>query len=250
MENAPIIRFGAIRPNLEVRERFDKWFDEVYYPEFIKARGVEAIDRYRILGESGDCPETMSIWYITSLKALLDFSKDPQRNILSKDVTATWINRYGGERVWDGTYRLIKSFGKGTLIVREGDEGLIVESSPIIHIEGLRISPGEEDKYAKWFSTTGSVVFMPLLARIPGLKRIDCLEYTGITIARTENSPRKVPEYPPYVSIFQFESLNAYKDYEKSLELAASREGLKTLFPNGLDYRWNVQYQLIRSWRK
>ncbi len=251
MENAPIIRLGAIKPNPEVRERFDKWFDEFYYPEFIKLKGVVAIDRYRIHKESLSCPETMSISYFGDLKAFSAYSRDPKRITLQKDVRATWIDRYGGERIWEGLYSLVNSFGCEPLKVKKDDEGLNAKSTPVIHIDGLRQSADDSDRYAKWFSSTGSNVYIPLFARMPGIKRIDYFEYTGITTsAWVAGMPKQDPEYPPYISIFHFDSVKAYEEFVKSAELAAFREGIKTLFPDGLNYKWNVQYQLIKSWRK
>lgn len=250
MENAPIIRFGAIRPSPEIRERFDQWFNEFYYPELIKVRGVTVIERRRIVKENPDFPLTMSVSYFPSLQAWGDYLKDPLRTTLFNDMRATWVDRYGGEVFWDGQYRLAKSFGKEPLIAQEGNQGLSFESTPFIHIAGFRLSPENLARYATWLATTGYGIWMTLFLRVPGLKRIDCLEFLGIGSAYGKARPKQDPEYPPYVSVFHFDSLKACEDFEKSIELAAFREGIKASFPDGLDYKWYVQYQLIQSWRK
>jgi hypothetical protein len=61
---------------------------------------------------------------------------------------------------------------------------------------------------------------------------------------------KRIVQYPPYLSIVHFESIEAYEKYEKSPELAGFRDHMKVPFPSGLDFKWYVQYQLVKSWRK
>ena len=62
--------------------------------------------------------------------------------------------------------------------------------------------------------------------------------------------PKRPIEYPLHLSMLQFDNIDAYDNYTKSIELAGFRDHMKVPFPGGLDFKWYVQYQLIKSWRK
>jgi hypothetical protein len=57
-------------------------------------------------------------------------------------------------------------------------------------------------------------------------------------------------EYPDYISIIYFDDLAAFENYQSSPELIAFKKAICNIFPNGLNYRLYVQYQLVKSWRK
>jgi hypothetical protein len=57
-------------------------------------------------------------------------------------------------------------------------------------------------------------------------------------------------ECPSNLSIMYFENLKSYEAYTKSQELVIYQKALRTVFPAGLNYKWYVQYQLDRNWRK
>jgi hypothetical protein len=57
-------------------------------------------------------------------------------------------------------------------------------------------------------------------------------------------------EYPRYLSVIYFENMPDIDNYEKSTELAALQKSLRGVFPRGLNYKWYVQYQLTKSFKK
>jgi hypothetical protein len=59
-----------------------------------------------------------------------------------------------------------------------------------------------------------------------------------------------VTKYPQYLSLMSFDKIEAFENYTRSAELAASQKAMRNIFPYGLDYRWYVQYELVKSWRK
>ena len=94
---------------------------------------------------------------------------------------------------------------------------------------------------------------MPILLKLPGLKAINCYEWTGKfdgKAGKIGNEETIKSVYPQIVSLTYFESIKAYENYVESPELAAFHEALKMPFPTGLSYKWYVTYQLVRSWRK
>ena len=82
--------------------------------------------------------------------------------------------------------------------------------------------------------------------KLSGLKQYVRYKHTYVNIPDPDKTKRYV-EYPPYLSILTFENVEAFENYQKSLELQALNGGLRAPFPRGLDYRWYVQYQLVRS---
>jgi hypothetical protein len=57
-------------------------------------------------------------------------------------------------------------------------------------------------------------------------------------------------EYPKYLSLIHFANIEAYEIFAKSPELATMQKSMRSVFPGGLNYKWDAQYQLIKSWRK
>lgn len=85
--------------------------------------------------------------------------------------------------------------------------------------------------------------------KLPGLKEYGLYRIVDVRLPEMyrvkDNSV-----HPRWLSILHFENMKAFEDYEKSRELAAMRGALRAPFPAGLDYKWYVQYELMRSWRK
>jgi hypothetical protein len=153
--------------------------------------------------------------------------------------------------VWWVAYQLIRNFRNEETNSRESAV-LNVESAPIMHIEGYALSQGDEERYETWFKKWGYELYIPWLMKLPGLK-----EYSWYRLINVESTglpdfykTKRAVEYPQYLSILHFENVSAYENYEKSIELAGFREAMKLPFPEGLDFKWYVQYQLTHSWRK
>lgn len=115
-----------------------------------------------------------------------------------------------------------------------------------MHIEAYRFSAGDAAKYEKWFAEYAFNIFIPLFMKLPGIKGYDHYKDTGIRIAQAFREK----DYPAYMSIAYLDNLEAFRNYEKSPELANFRKNLKNVFPDGKGYQWWVQYQLIKNWRK
>ena len=47
-----------------------------------------------------------------------------------------------------------------------------------------------------------------------------------------------------------FGDIKSFETYAKSAALVAFNKALRTVFPYGLNYKWYVEYQLVKSWRK
>jgi hypothetical protein len=103
----------------------------------------------------------------------------------------------------------------------------------------------QQEKYNKWFNEYGRV-FVLLFMKTCGLKGYDYLKYSGFT----SQTQARETDYPPYLSLFYFEDQKAFEHFEESHELVRFQSALRNIFPLGLNYKWYVQYQLVKSWRK
>jgi hypothetical protein len=249
MENAPVINVGGASPapgaDIDVWNRYENWLCEVYLPLLTsKIPGATGADRYWIIKENPLYPSRITIRHFQNLKMSENSNKLPERIAVEEEM-ATWVKRHVIDYVWATSYILIKSF-RSEPSDSPGVGDTKIENAPIMHIESYRLRPEDEEKYVKWLNDYGFNVLIPLFVGLPGLKGYDCYKHTGLKGI----SEVREWEYPPYLSIVYFENVEAFENYEKSRELVAYQKALRNVFPNGLNLRWYVEYQLVRSWRK
>jgi heme-degrading monooxygenase HmoA len=246
MENRPLIRLATSNIHPEYRERFSNWYNEVYAPMIIKmVEGYKAIESYRIVKESPQYFRSLAIVYFESLDGWMKAQNAPFYKEFVKDQDTMWANRR--EVGWTALYELIKSFRSSSFTEKAGE--FKPEDAPIVHIEGYELPPADEEKYDNWFTKFGNEVYVPLLIKLPGLQQFSRYKFR-YTYSPYAVVPKVPIVYPAYVSIIRFEDIKSFENFEKSPELAAFRQGLRIEFPKNLEYKWYVQYQLMRSWRK
>ncbi len=111
-----------------------------------------------------------------------------------------------------------------------------METKPVINILGTRCRPEDEEKFNKWYEE----VHIPLLLRFKGLRAVTRYKITG-----------EAEEYPKYLTIYKFDSQEAYQAYETSPELAAAREEMReTWKEGGFEIKWRVQYESMKTWER
>ncbi len=249
MGNAPVIIISASKTLPEYRERYYQWVYEVYYPRRLQNPLLKGIDAYRIVKENVDYNPSFSIHQFGSLNDLENAYNSQEWVSTSRDRDTTFQQTGRSERFWSAAYQLMRNFTNPS-----GDsqtnKGQGTDDARIIHLEGYRLAPEEEERYDTWFTKWGYEVYIPLLMKLPGLRGHAQYKHTLVNIPDTDRKTKNFVEYPPYLSILTFDNLEAYKNYENSLELAALKGALRAPFPRGLEYRWWVQYRLIKSWRK
>lgn len=248
MENAPVMTLAgtssAAGVYSEIWERFKKWNEEVYMPLHMTIPGRTGIDLYQMVKQSPEYPSELIVWHTKDIKAAEESFTNPERIAVAGEFTS-WVKRRVIETIWNARYALIKSF-RSELSNAQGKEDTRIENAPILHIEGYRFRPDDQDKYSTWLNEYGFSSFIPLFMRLPGIKGYDCykkVSYKSLVEAREW-------EYPDFVSALYFQDMTAFENYEKSPELVAYQKALRNVFPNGLNLRWYVEYQLVRSFRK
>ena len=249
MDDTPLIRILAINIQPEYEERYGNWVKEAYYPLLITVPGYKGFDYCQIVRENPQYTKILAIQHHANRSDMLKVRSDPKLIDVFRDMITTWTSR--SEVIWFAPYQLMRSFKTEGVDLR-GDTTLKAESAPIIHIEGYAISPEEEEKYASWFIKWGYELYVPLIMKLPGLKEYAWYKLIGVDLKGLPDyyNPKRPVEYPLHLSILRFESIAAYDRYSKSIELAGFREAMRVPFPSGLDYKWYVQYQIVKSWRK
>jgi heme-degrading monooxygenase HmoA len=248
MENAPVITINANSPapgaDSEVYERYRKWGLEVYGPLNLKIPEVSGHDQYKIIKENLEYPLWVSLTHYQNLRDWSAYAPSAVGNDIQNDLKS-WEERRIVERIWLPAYALIKSF-RSKSSLPASYETTMIDNAPTMYLEAFRLSIEEQERYYKWFTDYGCNLFMPLIMKLPGLLGYDWYEDTGL---RRRQDIRET-KYPKYLSIIYFENLKAYEDYEKSSEFVALQKSMRSVFPHGLNYKWHVQYQLMKSFRK
>jgi hypothetical protein len=242
MENAPYLNIAGNNVPPEIAEKFYRWYDEVYGALWIKIPGVVGIDRYQIAQNNFDYPGNISLYHHENRKAAENYNNDETRLNLKKDQQATF---YRIQRVWHDYYVSIGSFRKDPL----PKESTIVDGAPLIHIEGYKLAPENLDKYDQWFLRWASRIYIPILLKCPGLKACNWFKLSDVS-PRWNDTKYVATEIAPYISIWYFESNEAFQNYAASHEYAAFKRILELEFASCLTTIWNVEYSLVKSWRK
>ncbi len=248
MENRPTITIQAIRVKPEYDERHRKWRIEVYHPLLMTVPEYKGIDSYQVVKENPQYQRYLQINYYANRDDLLKSRSNPKLIDVTRDFNTTWASR--SEMIWYAAYEQIRDFRNEEANARETTL-LKVEKTPIMQIEGYSLSPDDREKYETWFAKWGYELYIPLLMRLPGLKEYSWYRSTHVELSELPAYKTKRPvEYPPFLSILHFENIEAYENYEKSIELAGFRDAMRNILPGGLDFKWYVHYQLIKSFRK
>jgi hypothetical protein len=150
---------------------------------------------------------------------------------------------WGTEWIWIGLYRLVKAARRDIALPGKTRTAAQIVNAPLLHIEALDLDSAEYERYAAWFNNAGSDIFTPLLMETTKLMGWDLFEWTGV-VDDTYKDMLKIKKYPKYLSLLYFPSIEDFYDFEKSPGIAAFKRATKQIFPDGLIYKWYVQYQL------
>ena len=93
---------------------------------------------------------------------------------------------------------------------------------------------GDEAKFNKWYNE----VHIPMLLKFKGVKGASRYKQVG------ENK-----EHPTYLAFYEFENAEALEALHKSPEFAAAMEEMKETWKDGgLELKWAVPYEHIKTW--
>jgi hypothetical protein len=246
MENRPVVMFRGRNVPADLRERFQNWLFEAYIPILFKVPGLEAVEQYQIIKENPLYPNLLGIYHYQNAQLLRNrHTSDDWTNVLKDMATFDRV-----EHFWGQNYHPLRSFANAKQSVNSDTKTV---DTLVIHIEALKLTLEEYEKYNTWFVKWAYRVYIPVLMKLPGLK-----EYTRYQRNDEFPEPRShnfigkpvVTDYPVYVSVLQFENLQAFENYENSPELLSLLRIMNYEVSDNLKYEWYVQYQLVKSWRK
>lgn len=245
MENAPVIYLNGVNPpyDKDIRERNEKWSEEVYYPLQLRTGKMRGIDRYEPSEEKPDYPKSIIVNSFESLKSYEEWRNAPEVIAISKDVETTWP-KYGRERIWGTIYQQLLHFN-GNVANFLRDDKAEGEVAPFLNITAFNFSAIEWDKFNGWFGEFGPQAFLPLFSRLPGLSQCHCYKWTGIVIPTA-----RLKEYPMFLMLFYFTNTISSQYLDICPEMAAFKGAIKIAFPSGFSSQWDAKYQLIKSYRK
>jgi hypothetical protein len=248
MGNGPLLAISAnqITPGAdpELAARYLNWCVEAYLPLQNSFPGTYGVDRYEIVNPSPQYPFFFFYFHRENLSAHHRIVSTPDYKALVADVK-TWRDKGITEYLWAGYYELIRSFKKDQY-PNNSQRGTVIDNASFIHLEAYRLRSEDQGKYNKWLNEYGFNVLAPLIMMLPGIKGYNFFLDTGLKNPEV----RREWEYPEHLSILYFEDQKAFENYRKSPELLAYQKALRNVFPDGLNIRWYVQYQLVKSWRK
>ena len=109
-----------------------------------------------------------------------------------------------------------------------------MDEKPVINIMGTQPHPEDDEKFNQWYNET----HIPLILKFKGIK--------GATRYRRVGDNE---DYPKYLAIDKFESIEALQAYTSSPEFAAAMaEKNETWKDRDFEIKWRVQYEPIESW--
>jgi uncharacterized protein (TIGR02118 family) len=109
-----------------------------------------------------------------------------------------------------------------------------MKKTPVVNIVGIRCQPQAEEKFVQWYDQT----HIPLLLKFKGLRKVKRCKIV-----------KRAEAYPEYLGIFEFESEQAFTDYENSPELAAAHAEMRETWKDGgWDRMWRVQFEVVKTW--
>jgi hypothetical protein len=244
MPNSGLVSITGFNASPELTEKWKNWFDASYAPIHLELPPILGIERYTVLKNNPVYPESLNVFHTENLAGLIDNTTNPNRLAVIKDSN-TSFKKIGW--VWyKRGFELLKSFRTDI----QNEEDTRVDNAPILHIEALRLSPGQQEQFNDWFVRWAYRVYIPILMKLPGLKAYNCFHHSGRDFQESRDYHSAETDYPADLSLIYFEDVNSFENYERSPELIAFREAIRVNFPGSLDYKWYVQYQLQKSWRK
>jgi hypothetical protein len=220
MENAPVISIVSryFLPGEEGKHNdyYEKWFFEAYVPFLNENVGLKGAERYRIVKDNPDYPKYIQLWYFKNLKEYQTFEKSEECQAV---LSAMDANFPGTDFRWWAQYWVVNSWRSGTL-----GQSPEATDGAIIHMEVSKEHSSDDN-------------YFPMLVKTGEARRIDLCRIV-----------KENPKYPSFLSIFRFQTVALFEDWEKRRKTATVKSNCADA--SNVNPIWNVQYQLTRSWRQ
>jgi hypothetical protein len=111
-----------------------------------------------------------------------------------------------------------------------------MDNKPVIITRWFGCPPEVEDKYNKWYNE----VHIPMLLKCGQIKRV-----TRYKMISDDES------FPKYMTIYEFEDLEAFERYDTSEARTAAHEEIKQSWPEGqpkYQSKGRARYEVMKTW--
>ncbi len=113
------------------------------------------------------------------------------------------------------------------------------KSKPVIMVVGVNCPPEADEAYGKWVNEK----HIPEVMEFPGLKKA--------TRYKIPDPAAVKAGYPNYLVIWEYEDEEAAKAYDASAHRTAVMEDFKKTLGNaGIQFKWRVHYEPIKTFEK
>ena len=111
-----------------------------------------------------------------------------------------------------------------------------MEKKEILHFSGIDCFSEHEETFNEWYDNT----HIPMIFRFKGMNRATRYRKIG-----------RGQSYPKYLALYEFDSLDVFRDYQESDELSEAMEEMRNFWlTKGYDRMWRVQYEMLKRWSK
>jgi len=124
-----------------------------------------------------------------------------------------------------------------------------MKTGSVIKMVGIHCPPEMEERFNQWYDEHVSHLFQ--IPQLQGATRYRIGELTT-PVAPDTSRVLSQEEYPNYLTIYEFESEEAWRAYENSPERTAFNAQMMELWKEGgFTLMWGgLQYQAIKTWRR
>ena len=111
-----------------------------------------------------------------------------------------------------------------------------METKPVIHVVGTECPPEAEEKFDAWYSDR----HVPDLLKFKKLRKV-----TRFKALKPDR------EYPMFLTLYEFDSRQAFEEYFTSPERATAAEDFAKIQKElNASVKWSVQYETIKTWQR
>lgn len=90
MEAQPVIAIRLTQCKAELEEKFNRWYDEVHIPLFLKSKWLNRVTRYQLLPGNEKAPKYLAIYEFKDQQAYEAYVSSPEFTVAIKEKNETW----------------------------------------------------------------------------------------------------------------------------------------------------------------
>jgi hypothetical protein len=202
--------------------QFNKWYNEVHIPLFMKYHGLQKAARFKKLDPDGKIPTYLAFYHYNNKKDMDALVSAPEFKAAIDEMICTWKeNEF--ETKWAVSYEKIKEW-----IKNKSDS---VHSA--MNIVATECNPDIEKKFNEWYNN----VHIPFLFKYDGLQKV---------IRYKKNDPKS--DLPTYLAIYYYTDKEAMNGMDKSPQFEeAMNETQETWKDGGFEVKWVAPYEHITT---